>query len=89
MLLPIGVANRRLGGAGFRGRGASVALVSVLTGRALGEGGMANPSFGALEPLLLRLPPGTGGRSNGAGAGEDILYEAYQCSWCDCETPRW
>ena len=65
--MPMGVASLKLGGAGLNGRCISVSLVSELTGLALGEGGIASPSLGALEPLLLRLPPGTGGRSNGAG----------------------
>lgn len=35
-----------------------------------GDGGMAKPRRGTRVPLLLRLPPGIGGRRR--GAGEDI-----------------
>ena len=44
---------------------------SWFTGRAEGEGGMPSVNRGALVPLALLPPPGTGGRSN--GTGEDML----------------
>ena len=47
------------------------------TGRAEGEGGMPSVSRGALVPLALLPPPGTGGRSN--GTGEDMLAIRLWC----------
>ena len=64
VLLPIGVANLRLGGAGL-GAPSSVWCVLGLTGFALGDGGMARPRRGGgLDP---GLPPGIGGRKRGGG----------------------
>ena len=42
-----------------------MACWGLRTGRWLGEGGMARPSFGGRETLLLE--PGIGGLNNGAG----------------------
>lgn len=40
---------------------------ALLTGRALGEGGIERPSLGTLLPDCWRLAPGIGGRRRGAG----------------------
>ena len=77
-LLPLGVASRSCGGAGreegletgWRG-GMSGTVALPVTGFWLGDGGIASPRRGVLGPLLLRAPPGTGGRSR--GTWEDIF----------------
>ena len=71
LLVPMGVANLRLGGAGLCGC-VSVSCVSEFTVRAVDEGGIARPNLGALDPLLLRLP-GTGGLKR--GAGDDMVVD--------------
>lgn len=65
------MATLRAGGAAPVNGWISETLDGGLTGRALGEGGIARPRRGVLVPLLLRLP-GIGGRSR--GAGDDMLY---------------
>lgn len=77
--LPIGVANDSFGAAGRvagcnEGRAGTGGWPSPSTGFTLGDGGMPNVSRGVREPLWLRCP-GTGGRSNGTGTGDDILRE--------------
>lgn len=47
-----------------------------LTGFMPGEGGMARPRRGTRVPLLLRLPPGIGGRKR--GAGDDMTAGCFE-----------
>ncbi len=76
-LLPIGVANRNCGGAGRDvgrcscGSSGIFPFVLPLTGFIPGDGGMARPRRGTRVPLVLRLPPGIGGRRR--GAAEDMI----------------
>jgi hypothetical protein len=80
--VPMGVANLSCGGVGrdagrcnwgISGTGAG-AFSFPFTGLMFGDGGIARPSRGVRAPLLLR-PPGTGGRSS--GAGDDMEVERY------------
>ena len=65
---PPGVASLSDGGIGLESAGTSCpSEVPFTTGRALGLGGIASPRAGFRGPALPLLPPGTGGRSSGAG----------------------
>ena len=63
--LPIGVARLSCGGpCGGIAKGGTAC--ELMTGLALGEGGIARPNLGVLDPPA-GLVPGIGGLNNGAG----------------------
>jgi hypothetical protein len=73
--LPIGVASRSCGGVGRddgrwvggSGSGSGAFPNGLPTGLALGEPWISSVRRGVRVPLLLRLPPGTGGFKSGTG----------------------